>query len=67
MNYELCIMNEMNYESALKQLEETVEKMERGEMNLDAMGKEIRNAQQLIKQCKDKLTKTEEEINAIIS
>ena len=57
----------INYESALKQLEETVEKMERGEMTLDAMGKEIRNAQQLIKQCKDKLTKTEEEINAIIS
>ena len=51
----------------MKQLEETVEKMERGEMTLDAMGKEIKNAQQLIRLCKDKLTKTEEEINAIIS
>ena len=59
--------SELNYESALKQLEETVEKMERGEMGLDAMGKEIKNAQQLIRLCKDKLTKTEEEINAIIS
>ena len=59
--------SELNYESALKQLEETVEKMERGEMDLDAMGKEIKNAQQLIRLCKDKLTKTEEEINAIIS
>ena len=58
---------ELTYESALKQLEETVEKMERGEMNLDAMGKEIKKAQELIKVCKDKLTKTEEEINAIIS
>lgn len=57
----------INYETALKQLEETVEKMERGEMTLDAMGKEIKNAQQLIRLCKDKLTKTEEEINAIIS
>ena len=36
-------------------------------MTLDAMGKEIKNAQQLIRLCKDKLTKTEEEINAIIS
>ena len=44
-----------------------IERMERGEMNLDAMGKEIKNAQQLIRLCKDKLTKTEEEINAIIS
>jgi exodeoxyribonuclease VII small subunit len=59
--------NELNYEAALKQLEEAVGRMERGEMNLDAMGKEIKNAQQLIKLCKDKLTKTEEEINAIIS
>jgi exodeoxyribonuclease VII small subunit len=61
MNYEL------KYEAALKQLEETVERMERGEMNLDDMGKEIKKAQELIKVCKDKLTKTEEEINAIIS
>ena len=61
MNYEL------KYEVALKQLEETVERMERGEMNLDDMGKEIKKAQELIKVCKDKLTKTEEEINAIIS
>ena len=57
----------INYEAALKQLEETVEKMEQGEMTRDAMGKEIKNAQQLIRLCKDKLTKTEEEINAIIS
>ena len=57
----------ITYEAALKQLEETVEKMERGEMTLDAMGKEIKNTQQLIRLCKDKLTKTEEEINAIIS
>ena len=61
MNYEL------KYEAALKQLEETGERMERGEMNLDDMGKEIKKAQELIKVCKDKLTKTEEEINAIIS
>lgn len=61
------MFNELKYEAALKQLEETVERMERGEMNLDDMGKEIKNAQELIKVCKDKLTKTEEEINAIIS
>mgnify|MGYP002624241855 CR=1 FL=1 len=61
------MFNELKYEAALKQLEETVERMERGEMNLDDMGKEIKKAQELIKVCKDKLTKTEEEINAIIS
>ena len=61
MNYEL------KYEAALKQLQEIVEKLESGQMDIGALGKEIKNAQTLIKMCKDKLTKTEEEINAIIS
>ena len=51
----------------MKQLQEIVEKLESGQMDIDALGKEIKNAQTLIKMCKDKLTKTEEKINAIIS
>jgi len=61
MNYELT------YEAALKQLQEIVERLESGQMDIDALGKEIKSAQALIKMCKEKLTKTEEEINAIIS
>ena len=61
MNYEL------KYEAALKQLQEIVERLESGQMDIDALGKEIKNALALIKMCKEKLTKTEEEINAIIS
>ena len=61
------MMKEIKYEAALKQLQEIVEKLESGQMDIDALGKEIKNAQTLIKMCKDKLTKTEEEINAIIS
>lgn len=61
MNYE------SKYEVALKQLQEIVERLESGQMDIDALGKEIKNAQALIKMCKEKLTKTEEEINAIIS
>lgn len=51
----------------MKQLQEIVERLESGQMDIDALGKEIKNAQALIKMCKEKLTKTEEEINAIIS
>ena len=58
---------ELKYEAALKQLQEIVERLESGQMDIDALGKEIKNAQALIKMCKEKLTKTEEEINAIIS
>jgi len=61
------MMNEIKYETALKQLQEIVERLESGQMDIDALGKEIKNAQALIKMCKEKLTKTEEEINAIIS
>ena len=61
------MMKEIKYEAALKQLQEIVEKLESGQMDIDALGKKIKNAQTLIKMCKDKLTKTEEEINAIIS
>jgi exodeoxyribonuclease VII small subunit len=55
-----------NYEEAVSQLEEIVKKMESGELDIDMMSTELKNAQQLIKLCKDKLTKTEEEIKKIL-
>ena len=55
-----------NYEEAVSQLEEIVKKMEGGELDIDMMSTELKNAQQLIKLCKDKLTKTEEEIKKIL-
>lgn len=54
-----------NYEEAVSQLEEIVKKMESGELDIDMMSTELKNAQQLIKLCKDKLTKTDEEIKKI--
>ncbi|MCR5068411.1 MAG: exodeoxyribonuclease VII small subunit [Prevotella sp.] len=59
-------MKEQKYETAMKQLEETVQKMESGELDIDSLAKELKHAQELIKFCKDKLYKTEEEIKKII-
>ena len=56
-----------NYEEAVSQLEEIVQKMESGELDIDMMSTELKNAQQLIKLCKDKLTKTDEEIKKILN
>ena len=56
----------LNYEEAVSQLEEIVKKMESGELDIDMMSTELKNAQQLIKLCKDQLTKTEEEIKKIL-
>lgn len=59
-------MKEQKYETAMKQLEEIVSKMESGELDVDSLAKELKTAQELIKMCKDKLFKTEEEINKIL-
>ena len=54
-------MNEnQKYEEALGQLETIVRKMENNEYDIDELAVQLKAAQQLIKFCKDKLTKTEE-------
>ncbi len=60
-------MKEQNYEVAMKQLENIVAKMESGELNVDSMTEELKKAQALIKQCRDKLLKTDEEIKKILA
>ena len=56
-------MNEnQKYEEALAQLETIVRKMEANEYGIDELATQLKAAQQLIKYCKDKLTKTEEEL-----
>lgn len=50
----------------MKQLEEIVRKMESGELDIDSLAKELKHAQELIKLCKDKLYKTEQEINTLM-
>ena len=57
----------MKYEEALKQLETIVSKMEAGEYNIDELTEQLKQAQKLIKLCRDKLTKTDAEINKILT
>ena len=57
---------EINYEEAVKELEGIVAKMENDELNIDQMSQQLKRAQQLIKTCRDKLTKTDEEIKKIL-
>jgi exodeoxyribonuclease VII small subunit len=58
-------MEEMKYEEAVHQLEEIVQKMENGEYSIDEIAVQLQTAQRIIKLCKDKLTKTEQEIQKI--
>ena len=56
---------ELKYEEALKELETIVRKMESNEFDIDELAVQLKTAQRLITFCKDKLTKTEAEIQKI--
>ena len=58
--------DEFKYEEDLRQLEHIVEQMENDELDIDVMGEQLKRAQKLIKLCKDKLTKTDNEIKKIL-
>lgn len=57
----------MKYEEAMTTLEQIVARMENNELDLDTMSEELKKAQQLIKLCKDKLTKTDQEIRKLLN
>lgn len=57
---------ETKYEEAVRQLEAIVDKLENNELGIDELTTELKKAQQLIKLCKDKLTKTDDEIKKIL-
>ena len=57
----------MKYEAAIKELETIVRQMENDQLDIDTLGEQLKRAQALIKFCRDKLTKTDEEIKTILA
>ncbi|HCC86901.1 MAG TPA: exodeoxyribonuclease VII small subunit [Prevotella sp.] len=57
---------EQKYEDAVRQLETIVDKLENNELDIDQLSAELKKAQQLIKLCKEKLTKTDNEIKKLL-
>jgi exodeoxyribonuclease VII small subunit len=53
------------YEAAFAQLQAIVRKMENDEYSIDEIAVQLKEAQRLIKFCKDKLSKTEAEIRQL--
>ena len=58
---------DIKYEAAYAELQAIVRKMENDELDIDQMSEQLKRAQELIKLCKDKLTKTDEEIKKILA
>ena len=52
----------MTYEKAMKRLEEIVKKIEGGEMDIDSLTTNLKEAKDLVEFCKEKLTNVEAEV-----
>lgn len=59
-------MENIKYEAAVAELEQILSQMESGQLDLDALTSKLKRAQELISLCKDRLTKTDEEIQNIL-
>ena len=57
----------MKYEESIKELEPIVRKMENDDLAIDTRGDQLKRAPAHIKSCRDKLTKTDEEIKTILA
>ena len=57
----------MKYEDSIKELESIVRRIENDELDIDTLATQLKRAQTLIKSCRDKLTKTDEEIKSILA
>lgn len=60
------IEKDLKYEEALERLQEIVNLLERKEIKIDNLADKVKEAKALVDFCRDKLEKTEEEINKII-
>ena len=56
----------LKYETALERLQEIVSLLEQKEIKIDDLADKVKEAKALVEFCREKLDKTEEEINKII-
>lgn len=57
---------EIKYKDAVRELERIVEQMENNELDIDVMGDRLKKAQKLLKLCRDRLTKADQEVKKIL-
>jgi exodeoxyribonuclease VII small subunit len=54
------------YTEAFKELQELVTEIEQGEISVDDLSEKVKRATLLIRICKEKLSRTEEDVNKIL-
>jgi len=56
----------LTYEDAIRRIEEITKKIESGEMDIDSLADNLKEAKKLVAFCKDKLTKVEDDVRKIL-
>lgn len=59
-------MEKMSYTEAKKELEQIVGAIESGQLDIDALTDKVKRASVLIAYCREKLTKTDKEVQKIL-
>ncbi len=59
-------MAEIKYSKAIKKLEEIIEKIEQEQIDVDELSLSVKDAVELIKICKDKITRAELEVKEVV-
>lgn len=57
---------EKSYSKALEEINEIVESLRSGKADVDTLSEKVKRATELIKFCKERLSKTEESVNKIL-
>lgn len=58
--------DKMKYQEAFEELQQIVTDIEEGEISVDELSEKVKRAAELIKICKNKLTRTEENVDQIL-
>ena len=56
----------MTYEESMNRIEQIVRQIEAGDMNVDDLASNLKEAQMLIRNCKERLTQVEEDVKKAI-
>ena len=59
--------NDITYKAAITEIEEIMTKIEDGELDVDELASNVKRVSELLKICKEKLYKTEEEVSKILN
>ncbi|MFW5820854.1 MAG: exodeoxyribonuclease VII small subunit [Bacteroidota bacterium] len=57
----------ISYSEAMKEIEAITAQIESGDLEIDLLSEKVKKVTELIKLCKDKLQKTEDEVDQIFS